>query len=117
MTASSGAERLEIGVLIDFRCDQKQLRKVQLSHLKHVAFGDSFFTAELLAVGASMHVALFVHLYLADMGHFAAANVAYCGHFPAVSPSARACVQAQLPAGCPVMVEVLVPSSPEGTSI
>lgn len=70
--------------------------------------------AELAALGLCLDIALFVHLYLADMAHFAAANTAYCRHLPAVSPSARACVQAQLLPGCPIMIEVLLPSSVQG---
>ena len=73
--------------------------------------------AELVGLGLSLNIALFVHLYLADMAHFGAANTAYCRHFPAVSPSARACVQAQLPSGCPVTLEVLLPSSIQGESL
>ena len=37
--------------------------------------------------------ALFVHLYLANMGHFAAANSVYIQTFPAIDPPSRACVQ------------------------
>ncbi len=48
------------------------------------------------------------------MSHFAAANGAYRSHFPAVSPAARACVEVSLPPGCPVMLEVLLPSTVEG---
>ena len=51
--------------------------------------------------------AVFVHLYLADMGTFAAVNRAYHRHFPAVSPAARACIQVPLPQGVPVAVDVL----------
>ena len=51
--------------------------------------------------------AVFVQLYLADMGSFAAANKAYSRHFPAVSPAARACIQTPLPRGVPVAVDVL----------
>lgn len=67
-----------------------------------------------MALGLSLDIALFVHLYLADMTHFAGANSAYSRHLPAVSPAARACVQAQLPPGCPVLIEVLSPSSVQG---
>ena len=70
--------------------------------------------AELAAMGLTLHIALFVHLYLADMSHFAAANAAYCHHFPTVSPSARACVEVMLPPGCPVMIEVLLPATKQG---
>ncbi len=49
-----------------------------------------------------------MHLYIADMAYFGAANAAYARHFPAVDPPARACVQAQLPRGCPVAVDVLL---------
>jgi hypothetical protein len=34
-----------------------------------------------------------VHLYLADMAHFGAANAAYCRHLPQLNPPSRACVQ------------------------
>lgn len=51
--------------------------------------------------------AVFVHLYLADMGSFAAANRAYARHFPAVRPAARACIQTPLHWGVPVAVDVL----------
>jgi enamine deaminase RidA (YjgF/YER057c/UK114 family) len=50
----------------------------------------------------------FVHLYLADMGHFSAANAVYSALLPAASPPGRACVQLPLPAGCPVAVSVHV---------
>ena len=49
-----------------------------------------------------------MHLYLAQMEDFGAANVAYGHHFPAVSPPARACVQAQLPPGVDLTVDVLL---------
>jgi len=68
----------------------------------------------LAALSLKLDVVLFVHLYLADMSHFAAANGAYRRHFPAVSPAARACVEVHLPPGCPVMLEVLLPSTVEG---
>lgn len=73
--------------------------------------------AELASVDLTLHVALFVHLYLADMSHFAAANAAYCRHFPAVSPSSRACVEVPLPPGCPLMLEVLLPTTAAGEHI
>ena len=57
--------------------------------------------------GLSLASALFVHLYLARMEDFGAANMAYGQHFPAVSPPARACVQAQLPPGLDVTVDIL----------
>ena len=70
--------------------------------------------AELAALSLKLDVVLFVHLYLADMSHFAAANGAYRRHFPAVSPAARACVEVHLPPGCSVMLEVLLPSTVAG---
>ena len=73
--------------------------------------------AELAGVDLTLHVALFVHLCLAEMSHFAAANAAYCRHFPAVSPSARACVEVPLPPGCPLMLEVLLPTTVAGEHI
>ena len=49
----------------------------------------------------------FVHLYLADMGHFGAANAVYSALLPGVNPPGRACVQLPLPAGCSVSVSVI----------
>jgi hypothetical protein len=43
--------------------------------------------------GLSWQHSVFVHLYLRDMEHFAAANQAYCQNLPQVGPPARACVQ------------------------
>mmetsp|Transcript_35745 Transcript_35745/g.79546 ORF Transcript_35745/g.79546 Transcript_35745/m.79546 type:complete len:894 (+) Transcript_35745:147-2828(+) len=63
---------------------------------------------ELAAMHLELNHALFVHLFLANMGHFAAANAVYCRHFPAHNPPSRACVQVPLPEGCPVMVDVLL---------
>jgi len=54
--------------------------------------------------GVSLADAVFVHLYLADMGSFAAANRAYSRHFPAVNPAARACIQTPLPEGVPLLL-------------
>lgn len=71
-------------------------------------------SAELAAKGLALSHALFVKLYLSDMSHFAAANAAYCRHFPAVSPAARACVQVGLPEDRPVMLDVLLPASQAG---
>jgi hypothetical protein len=45
----------------------------------------------------------FVHLYLCDMAHFAAANAAYCRHMPQVNPPSRACVQVTGPGGGPAL--------------
>ena len=49
-----------------------------------------------------------MHLYLADMAHFAAANAGYVTELPPVNPPARACVQLPLPEGVSAAVEVLV---------
>ncbi len=48
---------------------------------------------ELSRLGLTLGHALFVHLYLANMGHFAAANNVYAKYFPAMDPPSRACVQ------------------------
>ena len=53
-----------------------------------------------------------MHLYLADMADFAAANAGYAAVLPPVNPPARACIQLPLPDGVPAMVEVLVASRP-----
>ena len=68
--------------------------------------------AALGASGLSLGEALFVHMYLADMDHFGAANKAYNPHMPPVNPPARACVQACLPPERPVAMDVLVPCHP-----
>ena len=70
--------------------------------------------AGLASSGLDLGQALFIRLYLSHMTHFAAANAAYCRHLPAVSPSARACVQLALPDDTPVLVEVLLPVSTAG---
>ena len=67
------------------------------------------WAAELAQRSLSLGQGLLVHLYLADMGHFSAANAAYARHFGSSSPPARACVQALLPAGTTVAVDVLLP--------
>ena len=67
------------------------------------------WAAELAQRSLSLGQGLLVQLYLADMGHFSAANAAYARHFGSSSPPARACVQAPLPAGTIVAVDVLVP--------
>ncbi len=65
--------------------------------------------AGLEPLGLCLADALLVQLYLADMGHFVAANAAYARHFGGTSPPARACVQAALPAGMAASVDVLLP--------
>eukprot|EP00798_Chlamydomonas_sp_ICE-L_P024632 gene24632-10253_t len=52
--------------------------------------------------------ALYVHVLLQNMDHFAATNAEYCRHFPSMNPPSRACVQVPLPQGCPLLVDVLV---------
>lgn len=53
----------------------------------------SAVAAQLQQRGLSWLRSCFVHLYLADMAHFGAANEAYCRHLPQVDPPSRACVQ------------------------
>lgn len=65
--------------------------------------------AELREKDLSLGAALMVHLYLADMACFGAANAEYCRHFPVSSPPARACLQAPLPPHLHVLVELLLP--------
>ena len=67
------------------------------------------WAAELAQRSLSLGHGLLVQLYLANIGHFSAANAAYACHFGSSSPPARACVQAPLPAGTIVAVDVLVP--------
>jgi diphthine-ammonia ligase len=53
----------------------------------------SAVAAQLPRHGLSWLHSCFVHLYLADMAHFGAANEVYCRHLPQVDPPSRACVQ------------------------
>lgn len=53
-----------------------------------------------------------VHLYVADMSHFAAVNEAYVGVVPTLRPPARACVQLPLPAGVPAALDVTAAAPP-----
>lgn len=108
-----------------------------------------------LAGATSWQLSCFVHLYLADMSHFGAANSAYCRHLPQTNPPSRACVQVRpgqhvilqapycawrsghllsslhgqlvvmaaavvaqvpLPAGCPVLLDVLFARQPVESS-
>ena len=55
--------------------------------------------------------AVFVHLYLSNMSHFAAANSAYSCHFPSLNPPSRACLQTPLPSGCPIIIDILLASN------
>ncbi|WIA09297.1 hypothetical protein OEZ85_008704 [Tetradesmus obliquus] len=68
---------------------------------------------ELPQRGLSWLRSCFLHLYLADMAHFGVANEAYCRHLPQVDPPSRACVQVPLPAGCPVLLDVLFARQPD----
>lgn len=63
--------------------------------------------AELQALGLGWHAVAFVHLYLADMAHFSAANAVYSALLPGTNPPGRACVQLPLPCGCPVSVSIV----------
>ena len=65
--------------------------------------------AGLARESAHLRDGLFNQLYLADMGHFAAANAAYARYCGGINPPARACVQAPLPAGMAVAVDVILP--------
>ena len=53
-----------------------------------------------------------MHLYLADMADFAAANAGYAMVVPLVNPPARACVQLPLASDAIAVVEVLTASTP-----
>lgn len=59
------------------------------------------------ASGVAWADALMVHLYLKDMAHFASVNATYIRVVPATAPPARACVEACLPEGVLVSVDVL----------
>jgi len=82
----------------------------------HQVYIERCVLAELERRGLSWRSALFVHLYLADMAHFAAANAGYAMALPPVNPPARACVQLPLPEGVSVVVEVMVAAGPAAPS-
>jgi diphthine-ammonia ligase len=63
---------------------------------------------ELPAAGVSWGDALFVHLYVPAMAHFAAANAAYARFLPATNPPARATVQLAPNPLTAMVVEVLL---------
>ncbi|GAX85055.1 hypothetical protein CEUSTIGMA_g12475.t1 [Chlamydomonas eustigma] len=60
--------------------------------------------------------AVFVHLYLANVGHFASANSVYCKTFPSLEPPSRATVQVPLPSGCPLLLDLLLARPSPGAS-
>ncbi len=70
--------------------------------------------AALAEQGRGLEAALFVHMYLADMAAFGAANKAYNPHMPPVNPPARACVQTRLSALQPAALDVLIPCALQG---
>ena len=59
------------------------------------------------AAGLSWRSALFVHLYVPSMAHFAAANAAYAAFFPPVNPPARATVEIGPNPDLALVVEIL----------
>lgn len=69
-----------------------------------------YVSAELGNLGLTWIDAIFVQMYLADMAHFGAANVAYSQHLPSVDPPARACVQLQLDLNELVAIEITLRS-------
>lgn len=62
---------------------------------------------EMAATRVSWADSLMVHLYLRDMSQFAAVNATYIRVVPATAPPARACLEACLPDGTLVAVDVL----------
>jgi diphthine-ammonia ligase len=96
----------------------------------------ALLTAALAQYSCDLHDIVFTHLYLADMGHFAAVNAAYSAAFAATTstssstdsssssssssseaaaaertPPSRCCVQAALPAPCLVMLDCIAQRS------
>lgn len=59
-------------------------------------------------LGLGWRSALFVHLYVPSMAHFAAANEAYSAFFPAINPPARATVEIGANSELTLVVEVLL---------
>ena len=95
-------------------CEPEQVSAAALN--VHQSHGNGHWLAELEHRGLSWRSALFVHLYLADMTHFTAANAGYATALPPVNPPARACVQLPLPEGVCAAVEVLVACGPAAPS-
>lgn len=60
------------------------------------------------ALGLSWRSALFVHLYVPSMAHFAAANEAYARFFPPINPPSRATVEIGPNPELALVVEVLL---------
>eukprot|EP00740_Mantoniella_antarctica_P002777 CAMPEP_0181365862 /NCGR_PEP_ID=MMETSP1106-20121128/10341_1 /TAXON_ID=81844 /ORGANISM="Mantoniella antarctica, Strain SL-175" /LENGTH=654 /DNA_ID=CAMNT_0023481061 /DNA_START=513 /DNA_END=2474 /DNA_ORIENTATION=+ len=69
----------------------------------------------LAASGRGWEDVSLVHLYVADMSHFAAVNEAYSRVMPALHPPARACVQLPLPVGTPAALDAIVAATPSPT--
>tara|TARA_B100000674_G_scaffold143736_1_gene113330 strand:+ start:34 stop:2289 length:2256 start_codon:yes stop_codon:yes gene_type:complete len=68
----------------------------------------SRFEALLTGAGLGWANCVTAHLYLRDMGHFAAVNSVYCSIIPMTSPPSRCCVELPLDAGTPLLVDLLV---------
>ncbi len=49
--------------------------------------------SHLSAMGLSLGHALYLHLFLSNLGHFAAANKVYSKYLPQEDAASRACVQ------------------------
>ena len=63
---------------------------------------------ELSNLNLTWHDALFVHLYVPEMAHFAAANAAYSKFFPSINPPSRATVQLAANPEISLIAEVLL---------
>ena len=68
----------------------------------------SRFEALLKSIDLDWANCITAHLYLRDMGHFAAVNAVYCSIIPMISPPSRCCVELPLDAGTPLLLDLLV---------
>lgn len=70
--------------------------------------------AELTAQRASWKDVIYVHMFLANMAHFAAANKSYMALVPQSSAPSRACIASPLPPGilCSLDISVAKPPQP-----
>lgn len=71
---------------------------------------------ELSNLNLTWQDALFVHLYVPAMAHFAAANAAYSNFFPPINPPSRATVQLALNPSIALVAEVLLRRSTDSSS-
>ncbi|KAK9812092.1 hypothetical protein WJX73_005916 [Symbiochloris irregularis] len=122
LSAESAGSFASVGLLtpIRFHLEDKQPLHISQSEASADGVGGAVHAAlnairaGLQSAGLSLTDALFVQLYICDMGLFAAANAAYCSHFGTFRPPARACIQVNLPPSSPVAIDIVFPNQGSG---